>query len=443
MRNLTLTIFVLVFSIFTLVGCGDKETESNKVKFVAGLPDVFNEIIESYNSSQDKYEVEYIELVNSSDLYSKISMMMQSPKTSPDVITEDGFMIHSDSAAGYLLPLDDKIKDWAEIKNFIPSILDGSRGHEGKLYGIPMSTDVQGIWYNKKLFKKAGINVPWQPNNWEDIISAAEKIKSVGGEDFIPLFFFSSKILPEQVSMRTFQALYSGTGSSLYDFDKDKWVVDKENLMKVFNFVNEVYNVKKIGAPLSIANNKTVEDLFVSDYMKNDKLGMLFTGHWIANQWAEGTPYQWDEALDNWGFANHVTYNGQEPKYTTMSGGWTYAIPQNAKNKEGALDFLQYLISKDMHKYFLLETRELSVRNDIIEDEEYQNQKMSVVKEASELLNYAHFRPSLDKYSILSIMFTEVIESITISDATPEQAYDTFKREMLRIAGDDKVIVIE
>ena len=112
--------------------------------------------------------------------------------------------------------------------------------------------------------------------------------------------------------MRTFQELYSGTGGTLYDFDTKKWVVDKENLLKVYNFVNDVYNVEKIGAPLSIVSQQKVEDLFVSDYMKNGKLGMIFTGSWVPGNWGEGRTYEWPEGLDTWAVAKIPTYDAAE-----------------------------------------------------------------------------------------------------------------------------------
>lgn len=44
------------------------------------------------------------------DYFSKVALSMQSESTAPDVVAEDTFMLNSDANAGYLLPLDDKVK---------------------------------------------------------------------------------------------------------------------------------------------------------------------------------------------------------------------------------------------------------------------------------------------------------------------------------------------
>ena len=57
------------------------------------------------------------------------------------------------------------------------------------------------------------------------------------------------------------------------------------------------------------------------------------------------------------------------------------------------------------------------------------------------MLPYAHFRPSVEGYSTLTTMFTEVVESIAMGSATPEDAAATFESEMKRIVGEENVTV--
>lgn len=396
---------------------------------------------DAYMAENPGTKIEYIEIVSGSDMYTKITMMMQSGQTSPDIITEDGFMIHSDAAAGYLEPLDDYLMDWEDLSLFESAILDGGKGEDGKQYGIPMSTDVQGIWYDKNLMEAAGVAVPFEPKTWDDVMGAAKKIKETSPDDVIPLFLFASKVAPEETSMRTFQELYFGTGAELYNFEEKKWIVDKENLIKVFNFVNDVYNVEQVGPPLSIASQQNVGDLFQSDYFKNQKLGMFFSGNWEAGNWGEGKQYEWAEGLDNIAFTKIPTYDGAAPGYSTMSGGWTWAVPANASNKEGGVDFLKFISNKENSIGFAIMSGDLAVRSDVMSDDTYLNQPMSVVEECNEFLQYAHFRPSVEGYSSLTIMFTEVIESIAMGSSSPEEAVETFEREMIRLVGKENVLV--
>ena len=81
------------------------------------------------------------------------------------------------------------------------------------------------------------------------------------------------------------------------------------------------------------------------------------------------------------------------------------------------------------------------VRNDVMNDSSYLSQEMAVTKESNEMLQYAHFRPSVDGYSQVTTLYTDCTESIAIGAATPEQAVDTFQSELTRMVGEDKVTV--
>lgn len=460
MLKRVLVIILCVAVIISLVGCkntaGSSETEptenapeasGDKVIKVAAIDcwvEWLTEKAAEYESANPGTKVEVVEIVINSDMYSKITMMMKSAQTAPDLITEDGFMVKSDAAGGYLEPLTDVLANWDDAELFIPAIMEGAKGEDGVHYAVPLSTDVQGIWYNKQLFEQAGLPVPFEPKSWEDVLNAAKTLKgAITTEDFIPLYIYASKTYPEQTSMRTFQTFYFGTGAdaSLYDMDAGKWVVDKAKLLDVFNFVNTIYNTEKVGPTPSFAGQAGVTDLFQSDYMKNGKVGIYFSGSWEAGNWAEGASHEWEEGLDVWGFANIPSKDGGAPEYTTMSGGWTWAIPANANNKDGGTDFLKFICNKENQLDFAILNGVLAVRSDVMNDPTYLGQDMSVVGESNDMLQYTHFRPSVDGYSQISTVFTEVVESIAIGAATPEEALATLESEIIRLVGEDKVIV--
>jgi len=159
--------------------------------------DFLNGIKKQFEAANPKATVNLQPIVASeNDYYTKLELSMRSPRTSPDLAYEDTFLINSDIAAGYLTPLDDKLSSWADWSQFKPNAKLAAQALDGKTYGVPDGTDVRAIWYNKKLFAKAGLPTAWQPKTWDDIISAAKTIKAkLPG--VIPL-----KSIPAQVSVR-------------------------------------------------------------------------------------------------------------------------------------------------------------------------------------------------------------------------------------------------
>ena len=76
---------------------------------------------------------------------------------------------------GYLDALDESVP---ALKDFTPAALGGSVGiADGKIYGVPYSTPVMGVFYNTEIFEKNGIAVP---KTYEEFIAACTKLKAAG-----------------------------------------------------------------------------------------------------------------------------------------------------------------------------------------------------------------------------------------------------------------------
>ncbi|WKL01643.1 extracellular solute-binding protein [Paenibacillus amylolyticus] len=110
-------------------------------------------------------------LASEGDYTSKMVLQMKSPDTAPDVIAEDTSIIKSDAAAGYLEPLDTQVQGWPDWKeHIIDNLKAGVTGEDGKVYGVPATSDTRGIWYNKQLFQQAGLEVPFKPASWAEVL---------------------------------------------------------------------------------------------------------------------------------------------------------------------------------------------------------------------------------------------------------------------------------
>ena len=100
------------------------------------------------------------------DYYTKLQLMMRSPRTAPDLVYEDTFLINSDIKAGYLSPLDTISASGRTGASSSDTAKAAAKAADGKTYGIPDGTDTRGLWFNKEIFAKAGLPADWQPKNW-------------------------------------------------------------------------------------------------------------------------------------------------------------------------------------------------------------------------------------------------------------------------------------
>jgi len=104
--------------------------------------------------------------------------MNQSASTAPDVMYEDTFKVMSDVDAGYLAPLDAYTKGWSDWGKFYDNAKSAGLGADARRTASRWGTDTRALWYNKDLFKKAGLPVPWAPKTWTDVLAAAKTIKA-------------------------------------------------------------------------------------------------------------------------------------------------------------------------------------------------------------------------------------------------------------------------
>ena len=94
----------------------------------------------------------------------------------PDVIAFDHFWVPEFAEAKFLLPIDEYLKTWPDWSQYFDS-MKAMGAFKGQTYLVMAGTDVRMIYYNKALFKKAGLATPWQPKNWDELLKACRTIK--------------------------------------------------------------------------------------------------------------------------------------------------------------------------------------------------------------------------------------------------------------------------
>lgn len=224
------------------------------------------------------------------DYFAKIALALKSKDTAPDIVTEDTFILNSDAKAGFLEPLDDKLKGWEDWTNgsFIEALKKGVTASDGKVYGVPYNTDSRGLWYNKELFKQAGLPEEWQPKTWDDVLNAARTIKEKAAKDVVPIWMNMGKATGEATSMQTYEMLLYGAGERLYDDASGKWIIKSQGILDALNFV-ETVNKEKLGPPLSKVLNGQAGNTSSREYLPGGKLAISLDGSWITgNYFADG-----------------------------------------------------------------------------------------------------------------------------------------------------------
>ncbi|MFD7712240.1 extracellular solute-binding protein [Streptomyces sp. NPDC059785] len=449
--SLLLSALLTVSAGGALAGCGSgsgsdpdtvkvsfKQSTDNSVKVMDTYLDGIKKQFEKANPGK---KVEFVPIkAPDAEYYTKLQQMLRSPKTAPDLVYEDTFLINSDITSGYLKPLDPYLDKWEDWGQFIDTAKSAAKAEDGKTYGVPDGTDTRGLWFDKGVFARAGLPADWQPKTWDDVLDAARTIKKkVPG--VVPLNVYTGKPAGEGATMQGFEMLLYGTNDGktdpLYDASSKKWITGSQGFKDSLRFVETVYK-EKLGPEVSDALDPNFGTKVRGELLPGGKLGIDLDGSWLPQDWQEGAGHEWPEWSQKLGLAAMPTRTGQAPGKVSMSGGWTWSIPAKATNPDLAFKFIETMQTKANAQKWYIANSGIAVRKDVASDPAYVKAQPGI-KFFTDLVESTHYRPAYPAYPKVSTAIQEAMEGVTTGDATVSEAASGYD-ENLKTVTDDQVI---
>lgn len=359
-----------------------------------------------------------------------------------DIMAFDGFWIPEFVEGGLLKPLDEiagpAVNDW-EGWSHISTGLQELLGFEGKRYGIAQGTDVRMIFIRKDLFEQAGIEMPWQPTSWEELLETARTLKEAF-PDSAPLQLNAGTAMGEATTMQGYFMALLGAGNHMYDFDAGKWIVKSPAILDTLNLYKTVYVDEELGdARVQLLPDGRQRSFAM---FRDGQTPMLVEGDWF---WRSVTApeSEWEvanrEETMGWAMMPAETsgagFRGQD--FVTISGGTGYTLNPNTEHPEEAWALLSMMFSQDGLMAFQEIEPRIRVRDDVpVPGEAF------LTETSSALMPYTTARPMLPEYPKISFEAQLMTERVVSGEMTPEEAMDAYAQAVTEIAGADNVIEI-
>lgn len=294
---------------------------------------LINKICQDYKDNVNpNFDWEY-EYVAADDLTQKIATLSSSNDL-PDLFAYEAgapltTLIDADKVAN-VSDLVDALDAWDSLSESAVSIMKDLSGTED-LYDMPLGLNVEGFWYNKALFEKAGVEVP---TTWDEFDAALEKLDAAGIQPM-------------------------ATGGS------DKWLATRLiNAYAVRTLGNDVMTKAANGEipytdeGLVAAADKlaswadagyfgegvtTVDANTAASMLMNGQAAIFYTGSWLTQNLTD--PTQNTAGEDGIGFFNIPVYDESISSSTSysMNCGNILAMDK-AKLDEGTAWFMKYFI---------------------------------------------------------------------------------------------------
>lgn len=222
---------------------------------------VFKKLAEGFEKKHPKVDVKYVN-VPFGEAQNKFKNAAQAGDGAPDVIRSEVAWTPDFANLGYLAPLDGT----AALKNqddFLKQAVASTK-YEDKTYAVPQVIDSMGIFYNKKMFKEAGVEAP---ADLADLKTVAEKIKDKTGKTGLylrgddPYYFLSF--------------LY-GEGGDMVDAGSKSVTIDKPEGVKAFKAVKALVDDGTAKTDASDGWENMMQAF------KNGDVAMMINGPWAV-----------------------------------------------------------------------------------------------------------------------------------------------------------------
>lgn len=199
------------------------------------------------------------------------------------------------------------------------------KGGKGEIYAVPNDLGTYGLFYNKALFKKAGIAAP--PKTYKELLAACGKFKAMG---IIPLAYGDRDGYSTDNWVTHDYASYMAKGDiSKVDAGKMKYADPK--LVKPLEALTQFKKQGCVNADASTHENNDANTYFTSG-----KAAMVQMFPFVIKDF--------EKALGkNLGLAR-LPQSGPNPGRAASNSFHNWVIPKNAKNQSGAWEFIKMAV---------------------------------------------------------------------------------------------------
>ncbi len=372
MKNKIVVSLTLILFLVVLTACGNSEEntqqEENDGKqeillwhYYTGSEEALNEILADYNESQDEVEV-VAEYVPFDEMNRQLSVGTAG-NTLPDVVIADTVNNVSMASMGILADITDYVEEWGEADQFLEGPFN-STIYEGKQYGLPLTTNSLGLFYNKKMLEEAGIEEP--PTTWEELEETAAALTTDEAKGF-----GLSAVRSEEATFQFYPFIYSAGGTY-----KE---LDSPEVAGAFDFLKNMFDQGYMSQDILTATQDDLTRMFIEE-----NLAMMINGPWMIERIQENEDLEFG-----------VTNIPKDQEFASVTGGDNISITETG-NHEAAWDFITWLFEPEQNERFAMETGYYPTRSDVLNEADYWKNE-EVVKEFIPIMEVAEARgPSPD-----------------------------------------------
>lgn len=241
---------------------------------------------------------------------------------------------------GVFQPLNSYIEgtDGVDLNDFNTTVIREQMTREGKIYALPQANNTLALYYNKDLFKAAGIPPlsETEPITWDKYRELAVKMTKDLDSDGVTDQFGCVPGFDGVQPTYFFFVLNASFGASAFSPDGKTAHFDSPETIAAVTYLHSlVYEARCAPVP-------DFSQQMGAFFFPANRLGMFINGPWTAYDYGQSAPDL------NFGVAPLPYRHGYPRK--NMIGGTAVGISSTTKNPDAAWRVLKFLISPEFQK---------------------------------------------------------------------------------------------
>ena len=358
-------------------------------------------VIEDFMKQHPDIEVQ-IERLTWSDGFNKIVTAFAAGDT-PDVLELGSTWVAQFAADGALLEVHPG--DMLSRYNMWDPVI-----YKGKYYGFPWVISTRILFYNKDLFKKAGLDPNIPPRTWSELLDAAKKISALGDD----IFGFGIKT-GQYTTWQTFLPFAWSNGASVLTKDWKKAAVNSPEFVEALDFVSKLTKYSMIDS------NLNVRQAFMQG-----KVGMILDDVGRIKTFKKNAPDL------NFGYAMFVRPDKLWSKPIQFGGAEVIVIPKNTKHPKEAEMLAKFIVEKNSAMAISSRIPTLIPADKSVKDDDFFKKQPGFCVIMNQL-QFTKTPPAHPKWVEIQEVLTEYITQVYNGAMSAKEAMDRAEEEINEI----------
>ena len=400
MKKLISALIILIIILCAVYCAPKKDTNTNEVIVwtlqMSDFSEYMNGVISEFEAQNPDIKIKWIDVpFSEGEKRTLASVLSDNP---PDLINLNPDFSAALAQKGALAEI-----NTAETYQFNEGILNSLK-YNGKLYSIPWYATSAVTIYNKKLMKKAGLEVPL---TYEAARATAPLIREKTGA-----YIFLPNITENDTMLKILNK---------YGVNSPETIADKDSV-QVFNYFKDLYAKDLIPKESITQTHREALEKYMSENIVLFQAGANF-----LNMIKENAPLTYK----NTDVAPQMTGKLGQNDFSLMN----FIIPLKAKHKEEALKFALFLTNEENQLQLAKLTNVIAVNRNALKNEFYTTYAEEDLMSKARVISAVQldkvepvFRPSRNQKDINTLINTAVQE-VLLNKAPTEQILKKVSKE--------------